>query len=743
MDDLQARLAKAVGERYLVERELGQGGMSHVFLAEDLKHGRKVAIKVLRPEFAQSLGTERFLREIRIAAQLSHPHILSLIDSGDADGLLYFVMFYSAGESLRERLTRERQLPIGDAIRFAQEIAEALAYAHEAGVIHRDIKPENILIEAGHAIVCDFGIARALTQAGGNELTQSGMAIGTPAYMSPEQTVGDAAVDPRTDIYSLGCVLYEMLSGDTPYMGSTPQVILARKAAEPVPSIRLVRDTVPSPIEATINRALARIPADRFSSAQQFADALSRAMATGESPKLPQRLKAAGWLTVAVLSTVAVVAVMTNTGPTVPPLRTTFRQLTAQSGVEESPSLSPNGDWVIYSGVGDGNRDIFLLSVGGRNPINLTEGFPADDIQPVFSPDGEHIAFRSSRDGGGLFVMGRTGEAARRVTHSGFNPAWSPDGTHLAYATESVGIFPLNWEGVSELWSVDLNSGQLERLSQSDAVQPSWSPHGGRIAFARRIGTPVQMNIATMPADGGEPVALTEAAATDWGPTWSPEGDFIYFSSDRGGSMNLWRVRVDEESGRALAEPEPVTTPSPFVAHPSLASQGELLAFTSVLTTQNVQRATLDLSTGTIIDSFWVTTGSRQWSSPEPSPDGEWIAFYSRDRPEGDLYVVRKDGTGLRQVTSGTVLDRMPRWSPDGVWLAYFSTRSGTLQQFNSRTSEAAVWDSAPGPQTVHDSRSTVSGVPGRPTSSTHIALGMNRPPRFWPHQIRRWVTSR
>jgi tRNA A-37 threonylcarbamoyl transferase component Bud32/TolB-like protein len=249
--------------------------MATVYLAEDLRHSRKVAIKVLHPELAAALGPERFLREIRIAAQLRHPHIVPLFDSGEADGLLYYVMPYVEGESLRDRLRRERQLPVDEALGIAREVADALAHAHERELIHRDIKPENILLEGGHALVADFGIARAVGSTATTQLTTAtGLAVGTPAYMSPEQALGDAAVDARSDVYSLGCVLYEMLAGEAPFTGPTPQAILARRLHDPVPSLHVVRDAVPAGLEQTIMTALARLPADRFPSATVFRDAL-------------------------------------------------------------------------------------------------------------------------------------------------------------------------------------------------------------------------------------------------------------------------------------------------------------------------------------------------------------------------------------------------------------------------------------------------------------------------------------
>jgi TolB-like protein/Flp pilus assembly protein TadD len=297
MPDLLDRLRTALAERYTIEREIGAGGMATVYLATDLKHRRPVAITVLKPELAQAIGPDRFLREIEVTAGLHHPHILPLYDSGRTGGptkgpeadepaespaighrrsaeFLHYVMPYVEGESLRDRLDREHQLPLEEALQLAREVADALIYAHSHGVIHRDIKPENILLESGHALVADFGIAKAVTEAGGERLTGTGVSIGTPAYMSPEQASGAAQLDSRSDLYSLGCVLYEMLSGETPYTGPTPQAILAKKLSEPLPRISVVREAVPASVEAALEKALARVPADRFATAAAFAEAI-------------------------------------------------------------------------------------------------------------------------------------------------------------------------------------------------------------------------------------------------------------------------------------------------------------------------------------------------------------------------------------------------------------------------------------------------------------------------------------
>ncbi|MEJ2679877.1 MAG: protein kinase, partial [Gemmatimonadota bacterium] len=395
MDELQDRLQRALADRYRIERELGSGGMGVVFLAADLKLGRSVAIKVLRPEIAQAIGDERFLREIQISAQLSHPHILSLIDSGVADGLLYYVMFY----------------------------------VHRNGVVHRDVKPENILLEEGHALVCDFGIARAVGEAGGEKLTRTGFVVGTPAYMSPEQGTGEVQVDHRADIYALGCVLYEMLIGTPPFGGVTPQVILARKCTEQVPGLRSVRDTIPLHVEQAVLRALSRTPADRFQSAGTFANALTNP--TGAVRETRRERWKAGMRRAALpaAAVVAAAAIVGGAARLLPhrggggTIRVRSTQVTASPGLEDSPSFSPDGQWLVYAGDNGADRDIYLRSLTGERAINLTEGTPGDDYSPAFSPDGQQIAFRSTRAGGGLFVMGRTGEAVRRVSERGEDPA--------------------------------------------------------------------------------------------------------------------------------------------------------------------------------------------------------------------------------------------------------------------------------------------------------------------------------
>jgi len=295
--DLFERLSEALASRYKLQRELGQGGMAKVFLAHDLKYQRSVAVKVLLSELTEAVGAARFLHEIQIAARLHHPHILPLYDSDESNGFLYYVMPYVEGETLRERLGRERQLPVGDALQISREVADALSYAHKSGVVHRDIKPANIMLESGHALVADFGIARAVGVASSQPFTGPRQVIGTPSYMSPEQTEGSEYLDGRSDIYSLGCVLFEMLVGQPPFPGTSLEAVIARRLTNPVPSPRAFRELVPEAIDAAVKKALAKLPADRFVSAGQFAEALATpvtsAIAVGAATAMVQEVATA------------------------------------------------------------------------------------------------------------------------------------------------------------------------------------------------------------------------------------------------------------------------------------------------------------------------------------------------------------------------------------------------------------------------------------------------------------------
>jgi eukaryotic-like serine/threonine-protein kinase len=358
--DATATLNAALTGRYEIERELGRGGMATVYLARDLRHDRRVAVKVLDPELGAILGVERFLSEIRVTANLQHPHLLPLFDSGAAGGLLYYVMPYVEGESLRARLDREKQLPVDEAVRLATAVLAALDYAHGHSVVHRDLKPENILLQHGEPVVADFGIALAVSNAGGARVTQTGLSLGTPQYMSPEQATGDRLIDARSDIYSMGAVLYEMLAGEPPHTGASVQAIIAKVITERPRSLRIGRDTVPEPVDHAVLKALAKIPADRWSSARAFADALRgggtlvASSGRGFVASLGRSARRVGgsvafWRGAAVV--IAVVAGVLAWTVFRAPAPTGEFQLTNQltfDGKVIGAAISPDGGWLAY-----------------------------------------------------------------------------------------------------------------------------------------------------------------------------------------------------------------------------------------------------------------------------------------------------------------------------------------------------------------------------------------------------------
>jgi Tol biopolymer transport system component len=679
---------------YDVIAPLGTGGMGEVYRARDARLGRDVAVKILPRAFTSDPDRlARFAREARVLASLNHPHIAGIYGVeaiGEAPAL---VLELVDGPTLAERISAGR-LPVHEALDIARQVADALAAAHEKGIVHRDLKPANVkLTSAGVVKVLDFGLAKASEGEGGaGVLAQSpvitvtaGIILGTAAYMSPEQARGKP-VDKRSDNWAFGCVLYEMLTAHKAFeadtVSDTTAAILTREpnwralpAATPATVRRLLRRC----LEKDVNRRLR----DIGDAGIELEDAIARRAPLARRLRMFEGGRPGALVTVSALAGSAVLAALFWRAPARPPTRElmqpSFTQVTSQSGLEWFPTLSPDGKWVAYGGDGTDGRDIFLQSTTGQTPINLTPESADDDDQPAFSPDGERIAFRSSREGGGIFVMGRTGEAVRRVTREGFKPAWSPDGQELAFTSENADLDPQNTLGLSALRVVNVTSGSQRQVGNVDAVLPSWSPHGQRIAYTTRgaIAGSTRLDVWTVDPDGRNPIAVTTDGAPNWNPVWAPDGTQLYFVSGRGGPINLWRVAIDEPSGKVLGAPEPVTTPAPFVAHIAISADGRRIAYSSILRSRNLQKLRIDPVTGTPGgEPVWVTTGSRLWANPDPSPDGQWVVFYSSLQPEGDLYVVRNDGTRLRQLTSGPeAIDRMPRWSPDGAWIAFHSIR--------------------------------------------------------------------
>ena len=696
MSDVPERLAAALADRYRIERELGAGGMATVYLAHDLKHDRDVAIKVLHPELGAALGGERFLSEIRTTARLQHPHILPLLDSGDAGGALYYVMPLVTGETLRARLERERQLPIDDAVQIAREVADALGSAHAIGIIHRDVKPENILLQRGHAVVADFGIALAVQTAGGARMTQTGLSLGTPQYMSPEQAMGERTVDARCDIYALGAVTYEMLVGEPPFTGATVQAIVAKVLTEKPMSPAAVRDTVPSNVEHAVLKALAKLPADRWPTTEKFAEALNRADSVGAAidqraiasrdfVRTPRRraLFIVGFVTAFALTAVAGWWLGRQSSAS-EPAWSAFTQLTDAAGVETSPSLSPDGESFAYSSNVRGTWDIYVQRVGGRNPVLVAGDSTHDEVWPAYSPDGKQIAYGVR--GGGIFVVGATGESARRLTAFGSNPAWSPDGRRIVFSTEEVES-PYNTVGTGSLWTIEASGGephQLEGRGVAGAYQPAWSPSGARIAFWTNTGG--QRDLQTIPSTGGPRVLVTNDAALDWAPVWSPDGKMIYFASDRGGAMGIWRIKVDERSGRVAGAPELVASGVDVdMDLPHLSKDGTSLLFRSKIESVNPAAIAFDPVTGHAGAVALLQHRTGILAPSDVSPDGKWLALVNVPGRQQDLFIMHPDGRELTRLTDDDARDWFPRFTPDGQALTFISNPRGKYEGWSIR----------------------------------------------------------
>ena len=582
---------------YRIVRSLGNGGMGDVYLADDTRLKRQVAIKILPRTLASHPDRrERFEREAQAVAALNDSHIVTIYSVEQAGDVLFMTMEFVQGQTLAELISKAG-LPLKRLLSIATQIVDAVIAAHERNIVHRDLKPSNVMVGAGDRVkVLDFGLAKLREGADGalaeslatRELTGEGTIVGTVAYMSPEQAEGKA-VDGRSDIFSLGVIFYELATGERPFKGDTSLSVLSAILKDTPKTLSDVNPMMPRDLARIVRHCLAKDPERRYQSAKDLRNDLEELQQTIDSGEFTtashQQPRSTWWpVAAAVLGTLSLLALVagvwlrTSAGSLTAPPTAIHTRLTQMEGVERHPSLSPDGKWVVY----DAGGDIYLQSVTGQTPINLTKDSPSTEVTPAFAPDGESIAFQSDRDGGGIFVMGRTGEAVRRVTTQGFMPAWLPDGRQLLFSTEGL-TYPGNRSTVSELWIVDTHGGQPRRLFCGDAVQPRVSPHGKRIAFwavpadvaARTIGGVSGSNrdIWTIDLNGEHPVRATADDAIDWNPVWSPDGGWLYFLSDRGGSMNLWRVAIDESSGVTAGEPQPLTAPASYVADFSLSAR--------------------------------------------------------------------------------------------------------------------------------------------------------------------------
>jgi Tol biopolymer transport system component len=675
---------------YEIVAPLGAGGMGEVYRSRDPRLNRDVAIKVLAAEMARdATAVARFEREAMSVARLSHPNILSIFEFVHDRDNAFVVTELVEGETLRARLGGG-PLPSRRAVAYALQVARGMAAAHARGIVHRDLKPENVMITRDdHVKILDFGLAKPVeTTAMDKTLatgvaTAAGVVLGTFGYMAPEQVRG-FEVDHRADMFAFGAVLYEMLSGERAFRGETAADTMSAILTKEPPELDTARLAISPGLDRIVRRCLEKSPDLRFQSANDLAFALETLTSTSTASShvaveavAPPRSRVA-WLPWAVAGVSLIAAAAFGAAawrtPQAEPHWAAFTRISESAGEETTPTLSPDGTTVAYAMRVNDSWDIYSQRVGGRNATPIVNDPKRDEKGAAFSPDGSQIAFHTSDATGGIFIAGATGESVRRLTDNGFDPAWSPDGKQIAYATEEVAD-PASRLGVSTLSVVNVSGGAARKLVDGDAVQPSWSPSGSRVVYWSNLGG--QRDIFTVASTGGTPVRVTNDPAIDWSPVWSPDGKYIYFSSDRGTAMNLWRIAVEESSGTVRGAPEPVTAGvQASSALPSFSKDGTRLAFRSRVASVNPVAIPFDPATLRAGVPFLLDTRNNIRIPSSVSPDGKQVAFFSIGEQQEDLFLGSPDAP-IRRVTDDPARDRAPMFTPDGRSLVFYSNRDG------------------------------------------------------------------
>jgi len=683
MDDALSRLNSALEGRYAVKEEVGQGGMAVVFLAEDLRHHRKVALKVLRSELAAIIGAERFLKEIEVTANLQHPNILPLYDSGDADGLLYYVMPMMEGETLREKLDREHQLQVEEAVEIAKAVAAAADYAHRHDVIHRDLKPSNILLHDGQALVADFGIALAMSKAGREtRLTETGLSVGTPHYMSPEQAAGDRELDARSDLYSLGAMTFEMLVGEPPHVANTAQAVVAKILTDTPAPIRRTRELVPANVEAAVAKALARSPADRFASVADFAAALTNPGFT--LPALESAMgraadrKAGMWAklgpAVAAVAVVAIGLAAWGWLQTEPPPSVARYNLAFMPGQElvdgsaQTFDVARGGAAIVYVGPGEENDQFWVKHRDqvGSTPLPGTDGAR----YPAISPDGMEVVFRV---GVQLRKVPLVGGAAITVADSAGvgPPAWMDDGTLVYSAVPDYRLkrIPATGGPPEDIW--------LDHPEEFGAPYPAPLPGSKGVLFTACGGGFCSdvMGIWVLDLRTGEGRELIPGGLRAW---YVESGHVVFVRPDGAVFAVPFDVHALELTGAAVPLLEGVKVDNIIYPDLALASDGTLLMMAETGAVQGPNRELIWVSRDGVVrqvDPDWRfrTSRNRGWAL---SPDGTRLAIGLNTDEGDDIWIKELDDGPLIRLTYHTAEEAAPRWSADGQSV-YFVSRRG------------------------------------------------------------------
>ena len=671
MADIPPRLSAALADTYAIQEEIGEGGMATVYLAEDLKHHRKVALKVLKPELAAVVGAERFLAEIEVTANLQHPNILPLFDSGEADSFLYYVMPYVEGETLRDRIDRDKQLPVDEAVKIAVAVANALDYAHRHNVVHRDIKPGNILLQDGQPVVGDFGIALAVGSAGGARLTETGLSVGTPYYMSPEQATGDVGVGPAADIYALAAVLYEMLTGEPPYTGTTAQAVLGRIIQGGSVSATAIRSSVPAHVDAAIRKGLEKLPADRFTNAQGFATALQdpafrhgvERVAPGAGGAGPWKIVAAAAIVAAMGLGTALALEVSEPEPVEPVERFAMPFLPGQElefTGESGYRLSPDGRTLVYRHINEDGRQILMTRRWDElraAPVRDTEG--ASD--PSVSPDGLELAFQQ---GGEVKALALAGGPVRTLVSPGYDPYWGPDG--YVYARVDSGLVRVRREG----GAVEV----VTRLAEEEDGQRAFEllPGGDKLLYSTAKNDFTEFEIRVLDLSTGDSRFITNGLL----PRYAHSGHLLFILD---GVLMAGRFDV----GSLELEGQPVAILDGLSAY-SISDDGKLFYTSGTSLGGTVERP---------IQLMWVDrSGDAEPVDPDwtfiqggpdigwsISPDGTQLAIRERTTDGNDIWVKQLDTGPRSRLTFGSDEERMPIWGPEPGQITFLSDRDGNL----------------------------------------------------------------